>query len=524
MPTATSYSPRIAYLALAVLVIASLAAIPVFVRQRQTLPSFKEPDLLISLESPPGTSHQAMVRLSHQVMQDLQAVAGVHNVGVHVGRAIFGDEIVGINSSKLWVNIDAAADYDATLFKIQDVIAEYPGIQKSVQTYLKNRSDPIVLGLSAANANALTARVYGENLDVLKTQAESVRQVISSISGVANAQVILPVEEPTIEIAVDLAKAEKFGMKPGDVRRAAAILLSGLQVGSLFEDQKVFEVVVWSTPEKRQSITNIRELLIDTPRNGRVRLQDVADVRVASSPNVIHRESISPYVDVLFDAQGRSAASVAFDVQTALRGMQFPLEYHARVRGEFAEQEAAQQRILLAIVMAAIGIFLLLQAVCERWLLTLSMFLTLPSALAGGLLVAMLLGNDLSSLGILAGLIAVLVIATRHGVMTISHMHHLQREDRDNFGQALILQGARERVVPILATTFAMLALLLPFIFFGNRPGLEIVRQIALIVVGGLVSSALFNLFVVPALYLRFGRIVEVSEWMSENVVPLPSK
>ena len=125
------------------------------------------------------------------------------------------------------------------------------------------------------------------------------------VNGVADPQLALPVEEPTVEIEVDLAKAERYGIKPGDVRRAAATMLSGLQVGMLFEDQKVFDVVVWSTPETRQSLTNIRELLIDTPGGGRVRLQDVADVRVASSPNVIHRESISPYIDVTFTAQCR---------------------------------------------------------------------------------------------------------------------------------------------------------------------------------------------------------------------------
>lgn len=522
MPNTDSYSPRLAYVVLVALVIASLAAIPVFARQRQTLPNFKEPDLLISLEGAPGMSHPAMVRITNQAMQELQKIAGVRNIGVHIGRAIFGDEIVGVNSAKIWVNIDSAADYNTTLFNIQEVIAGYAGLQQSVQTYLKNRSDQIVLGSSANNT--LVARVFGENIDVLKTQAENVRQAISVVDGVANAQVKLPVEEPTVEIAVDLAKAQQYGVKPGDVRRAAAILLSGLQVGSLFEDQKVFDIVVWSLPEKRQSLTHIRELLIDTPRGGRVRLQDVADVRIASSPNVIQRESISPYVDVSFEAQGRNVASVATDVEMALKGMRFPLEYHARVLGDFAAHEAAQQRIGLTVLMVAIGILLLLQTVCERWPLTWLVFLTLPLSLAGSWLITMLMNNEMSALSILAGMLAVFGITARHAVMTINLMHHLQREDRDHFGPALIMQGARERIVPILASTLSIFAALLPFVVFGDRPGIEIVRQISLVVIGGLISSTLFNLFIIPALYLRFGRITETVEWMSEKFEPLTSE
>jgi Cu/Ag efflux pump CusA len=452
----------------------------------------------------------------------MQKIAGVRNVGAHIGRAIFGDEIVGVNSAKIWVNIDSAADYNTTLFNIQEVIAGYAGLQQNVQTYLKNRSDQIVLGSSSNNT--LVARVFGENLDVLKTQAEIVKQAISVVDGVANAQVKLPVEEPAVEIAVDLAKAQQNGIKPGDVRRAAAILLSGLQVGSLFEDQKVFDVVVWSLPEKRQSLTNIHELLIDSPRGGRLRLQDVADVRIASSPNVIQRESISPYVDVSFEAQGRNVALVAADVEMALKGMRFPLEYHARVLGDFADQEAAQQRIWLTVFMVAIGILLLLQTVCERWSLSWLLFLTLPLSLAGSWLITLLMNNEMSALSILAGLLAVLGIAVRQAVMTINFMHHLQREDRDHFGPALIMQGARERVVPILASTLTIFAALLPFVIFGDRPGIEIVRQISLVVIGGLITASLFNLFVVPALYLRFGRITETEEWMSEKLEPLTSE
>ena len=191
-------------------------------------------------------------------------------------------------------------------------------------------------------------RVYGEDLEVLRSEAEKVRQALAGIDGVVDSHVVLPLRSPRLEIEVDLAAAQRYGVKPGDVRRAAATLLSGLQVGSLFEEQKVFDVVVWSTPETRESLTDIRDLLIDTPGGGHVRLGEVADVRIASSPTVIRREAVSPYLDVRFNVQGRMLSAVANDVKAPIQNFTFPLEYHAEVLGDYAARQAAQQRILIA--------------------------------------------------------------------------------------------------------------------------------------------------------------------------------
>ncbi len=177
---------------------------------------------------------------------------------------------------------------------------------------------------------------------------EKVQQTIAGVNGVTNAQALLPLEEPTVEIEVDLAAAQRFGVKPGDVRRAAATLLSGLNVGSLFEEQKVFDVVVWSKPEKRQSLSDINNLLIDTPGGGHVRLGEVAAVRIAPAPTVINREAISPYLDVVFNINGRNVSTVLSDVQTAMQNYPFPLEYHAEIQQDYLTQQSTQEGILLA--------------------------------------------------------------------------------------------------------------------------------------------------------------------------------
>jgi Cu/Ag efflux pump CusA len=330
-----------------------------------------------------------------------------------------------------------------------------------------------------------------------------VRQTVVGVDGVVNAQALLPLEEPKVEIEVDLAAAQRFGVKPGDVRRAAATLLSGLNVGSLFEEQKVFDVVVWSKPEMRQSLSDIKNLLIDTPGGGHVRLGEVAAVRIAPAPTVINREAISPYLDVVFGISGRNVNAVLSDVESAMQSYPFPLEYHAEVQQDYLTQQNTQEGVLLSGIIVAIGIFLLLQAASASWRMALATFLTLPAMLVGGLLAAFLGGSTISSVS-LFGLYAVLGLGVRNGILLIRHYHHLER-DGETFSSDLVLLGSGERLMPMIMTTLATGLALLPFVVFGNIPGYEVARPIASVILGGLVTLTLVNLFVLPTLYLRHG-------------------
>lgn len=495
------HKPYLMYAAVVVLIAVGLVALP-FLQPKQLLPSFNEPYILIQLDGAPGTSHTAMSRIVARASTELRSIPGVQEVGAHVGRAVFGDQVVGINSAQLWVKVDPLANYDTTVAAIQETVDGYAGLEREVKTYLQQTLSP-----ASASANeGLTVRVFGEDHEVLRAEAEKVRQALAGISGVADSQVALPPEEPTLEIEVDLAAAQTHGIKPGDVRRAAAILLSGLQVGALFEEQKVFDVVVWGTPEVRQSLTNIRELLIEAP-TGYVRLGDVAKVQIVPAPAIIRREAISPYLDVTFTVQGREASAVMRDIATTLQNFTFPLEYHAVLLNESDAQQATQQLILLATLIAVIGIFLLLQASTDSWRLAVAAFVALLSALAGGALTALTIGGPLS-VSALFGFFAVLGIAARHSVLLINHYRRLQQAG-EAFGPALVLRGARERLAAMVMTTLTTGAALLPFVLFGNIPGHEVVSPIAIVILGGLVTSTVVNLFIMPTLYLRFGARLE---------------
>jgi Cu/Ag efflux pump CusA len=441
-----------------------------------------------------------MYRIMSQASRELRAIPGVHNVGAHVGRAVTGDQVVGINSGELWVSLDPAADSGATTAAIQQVVEGYPGLFRAVQDY---RPERIGEALTRADQD-IVVRVYGYDLGLLRAKAQEVQQAMSRIDGVVDARADLQAEEPEVEIEVDLAAAERFGIKPGDVRRAATTLLSGLQVGNLFEDQKVFDVVVWGTPEIRSSLTNIRNLLIDIPGGGHVHLRHVAEVRIAPAPVMIKRDSVSRFIDVGARVSGRDLESVAADIKRRLRDVEFPLEYHAEVLGVSAQQQAGQQQLLGVLAIVVIGMFLLLQAAFGSWRLATLAFLTLPSALAGGVLAA-LAGGGILSLGSLFGFLAMLGVAARNGILLIKRYQQLERYEGETFGLDLVLRGTRERLTPILTTALAIGLILAPLLFFGAVPGLELLYPMAVVILGGLVASTALNLFVLPALYLRFG-------------------
>ena len=308
-----------------------------------------------------------------------------------------------------------------------------------------------------------------------------------------------------IDIETNLSEALHYGIKPGDVRRAEAALVQGIQVGSIFRKQKVFDVVVLGVPSVRQNEASVRNLLIDTPDGGHVRLGEVADVRTGSAPTVIKRDAVERYVDVKADVSGRGLGAVAGDVKARLaKNVGFPLEYHAEVRQESTNQQINLAAIVGFGVVAVIASFLLLQAALRSWRLAGLVFLTLPVALAGGALAALIDGTALP-LGAMIAFLAILSIAARNGIMLIYNCQRLRTGAGQAFGTALVRRGAGERLTPVLTSASALALVALPFVIMGNVAGLEIVHPMAIVMLGGLITTTLLSLFMLPVLYLRFG-------------------
>jgi CzcA family heavy metal efflux pump len=495
----TLRAPSLAYGTAGGIVLAGLLVTP-FLGQ-ELLPSFKERDFLMHWITKPGTSHPEMWRITAQACNELMSIPGVRNCGSHIGQAMSADEPYGIYFTENWISVDPSVDYDKTLAAVQETVDGYPGLVRDVQTYLKERIREVLTGSS----DTVVIRIYGQELEVLREKADEVLAALEGIEGIADLKKELHMETPQVEIEVDLAKAQQYGLKPGDIRRASAFLLQGEEVGDIFIGGKTYDVNVWSTPATRHSLSDIQNLLIDTPDGGRVRLADVADIRIVPVPNVIEREGQSRKIDVSANVKGRDLGSVAEDVEETLNKIEFPLGYHFEIKGEFAERQAAQRSLLMAGAIAVIAIFFLLYTSFGTWRPTILTFFTLPWALVGGVLTAYLTGGILS-LGSLVGLLTILGIATRNGIMMISHFQHLEEEEGEPFGPALVLRGARERIAPIMMTALTTGLALVPLVIAGNIPGQEIEYPMAIVILGGLVTSTLLNLLVVPMLYLRFGK------------------
>ncbi|MGC5020696.1 efflux RND transporter permease subunit [Micromonospora sp. DT47] len=465
-------------------------------------PAFKERDFLMHWVLQPGASREESVRIAIQASKELRAIPGVRNFGAHIGQGTLSDEVVGMNFGENWISIDPNVDYDKTVAEVQKVVDGYPGLQRDVQTYLKERTKEVLTGSS----DAIIIRIAGDDLDVLREKANEVKDLIAGVDGIIEEHVTLQTSIPQVHVEVDLAKAARYGIKPGDVRRTAATFIASEEAGDIWRNGKNTEVHVWSVPQARHSIESVRNLLMDAADGRKIPIGELAEVKVVPTPNQILRENGSRYINVGANvAAGKALGDVAAEVERRLATVDFPPGYHPQLLGEYKEATSAQDRLLLFAGVAVIGILFLLTTAFNSWRLAFLVLLTLPMALVGGILAAYL-GGGILSLGSLVGFFTVLGIAARNGILMINHFQHLEREESEQFGRGLVLRGAKERLSPILMTSLATGLALVPLVIAGSRPGHEIEHPMAVVILGGLVTSTLLNLFVLPSLYLRFGR------------------
>jgi CzcA family heavy metal efflux pump len=491
--------PAAAYLTVGIITLAGIIAWP-FLGQ-ELLPEFKERDVLMHWVTTPGTSLPEMVRVTTRVANEILEIPGIKHTGAHIGQALIMEEVAGSNFGENWISVDPDADFDKAMEDVEAVAHNYPGLYRDVQTYLAERVEEVLAGAP----DDIVIRIYGQDLDVLKAKADEIKDAIADVEGISDLHVDLQEKIPQIEVTTNMEAAQRYGIKPGDVRRAAATIIAGNEVGDVFYGDRAYDVQVWGTPNTRQSAASVGELLIDAPGGDHVQLKDVADITIKPSPNIITRENFRRRIDVGLNARSRDLASVVGDVKKRLAGIQFPLEYNAEILGKYAESQNAKREVLVYSLAAAIGIVLLLQVVFSSWRLAILSFVTLPSALVGGIL-ALFLGNGIVSLGALVGFLTVFGIAARNTILLIHHCQHLEKYEGETFGSKLVLRGAKERLAPILMTAATAGLGLVPLVIVGDVPGQEIVLPTAIVILGGLVTSTLLTLFVVPSLYLRFGR------------------
>jgi Cu/Ag efflux pump CusA len=504
--------------ALAVVGVLGLAAASQLIGNRPVVPTMPDRTLLVQWDTMAGTSNDEVRRIASKASDELRALPGVAGVGGHIGRAISADQVVGNSSAELWVSIAQGANFGETEKAVREVVQGYPGIAHNVMNYSQQR----IGELRSTMEPGFAVRVYGTEMPILREKAEEVRKALENINGVKNPTINATAKTPIVEIEVNLEAAHRVGIKPGDARRAAAALMQGIVVGNLFEQQKVFEVVVRGAVDVRDDLTSIRELLLDTPSGGHVQLGEIAAVRLVPNEVVILHDDTSRRIDVVADVSGRPLADVQRDIDAAVKQIEFPLEYHAEIPAKYSELQAADTLLLWLGAAALIGVLLLLQLMVRSWKLALAVFLSLPAALAGAALAAWIGSASMSWIALTA-FAAVLAIAARNTALLSTRVDELWRSAPETSHAQIVLMAAGERVSPVLKASLITVLVLIPPAIIGGTVGQTILAPMALIIAGGIVTTTLVGLLVLPLLTLWFGPRTAPDEWSEvyESEIPV---
>ncbi len=460
----------------------------------QLMPKFRETDFLMHWVEKPGIGIDAMDRVTLRASEEMMAVDGVLNFGSHIGRATVADEVVGPNFTELWISIDDTKDYDKTVAQVQEIVDGYPGLYRDLLTYLTERIKEVLTGTSAS----IVVRVFGPEMDELRSTANLVAAQIKPIEGVTTLKVEPQVLVPQISVHMRPEAASQFSLTPGALMRSVTTLVNGMQVGEIYKDQNIFGVIVRGETSLHSDLRTLSELMIDTPAGGQVPLGTVADLSIVPAPNEIKREAASRRIDITCNVDGRDLASVATDIERAvLANVSFKTGYHPEFLGEYAEAKASRNRLLLLSLASICAIAVILYIDFQSWKLVGIILCTLPLALLGGVLGVHASGGILS-LGSLVGFVTVLGIAARNAIILISHYRHLATEEGLSDRLELVMRGAEERLAPIMMTALTTGLALVPLVVTGEIPGQEIEYPLGLVILFGLITATLVNLIILP--------------------------
>lgn len=461
------------------------------------LPEFRESNFVVLMAGKPDSSLVEAERTGKLIYDRLAAFPGVESVAQQIGRAELSEDTWGPNVSEIWVELDEDIDYENLLSAVRDDLEDVPGLVFEIKPFLRERIDETLTGATAD----VVIRVAGPDLAELRAIAQKIHDAIEDVAGLEDLRVEQQVAVPQLEILSRPAELARFGVTAGELNQTVRTLLAGAHVGQIYDQDRVFDVVVRAPPAARSNAAAIGELLVDLPTNEKVPLRALADINLVDSPNAINREGASRRTQITFNVEGRDLSAVVAEIRDRIERQVEPLPagYHMEFAGEYAARMEAVARLVLFGGLSLVGIFALLYLDFRSVRQALLVMLSVPLAGIGGVFAVAATGGSVS-LGTLVGFVTLFGIAVRNGILLISHFQHLAAIDGMPWGPALIVRGATERLAPILMTSAATGLALLPLIVAGNRPGHEIEFPMAVVIVGGLTSSVLLTLGLLPVL------------------------
>lgn len=473
---------------------------------RTFLPDFNEGALTISAVTLPGTSLAESDRLGQRVEQALLSFPEVASTARRTGRAELDEHAQDVNAAEIDVRL-AMKDRSKEDFlsALRKELTSIPGMVITIGQPISHRIDHM---LSGTRAN-IAIKLFGDDLSQLRASAEDIRKVMAKVEGVVDLSIEQQVDIPQLALTFDREKIARYGLRSGALAEIIETAYAGHKVTQVLDNQRTYDVLVRYRDDQRADLEAIRNTVVDTPVGAKVPLKMLADIREDSGPNLITRENVQRKIVVMANVSDRDLRGVIDDIAAGIeREVKLPQGYYVVYGGQFESEREATRTISLLGAFVVAGIFLLLFLAFKSAKTALLIMVNLPLALIGGVVAVFLTGGILS-VASLVGFITLFGIATRNGIMMISHFEHLRQVEGASLEEA-VMRGSLERLSPILMTALCAGLALIPLVLAGGEPGNEIQAPMGVVILGGLLSSTALNMLVVPALYARvMGRRAE---------------
>ncbi len=462
------------------------------------LPEFNEGALTVSVVTVPGTSLQESSDIGRRVEQILLANAAVANTDRRQGRAELDEHAQGVNAAEIDVTLKKEIDKEVLFEELRNEFSALPGTSITIGQPIGHRIDHM---LSGTRAN-IAVKIFGADLYQLRLVGAQVRDVMQGIPGVADLQLEQQMDVPQLRISADRTALAQYGMSVGHLAEAIDVAFNGEAVSQVLEDGKSFDLVVRFPEELRSGADAISNVMFNTPTGQQVPLSQLASVSVDRGPNTISRENVQRKIVVQANVAGRDLGSVVSDIRAAVgEKVSLPSGYHVEYGGQFEAQEESVRTLSALSLLSLAAILLILYAEFRSTRTAVLVMANLPLALIGGV-AAVLLTGRVVSIASLVGFVTLFGIATRNGILLVSHYRQLLAEGVP-FREAVV-RGSIERLSPILMTALTAGLALVPLALGGGKPGNELQTPMAIVILGGLLSSVMLNMVVLPALFWQF--------------------
>ncbi len=475
-----------------------LVALSVPFFPRAFLPPFNEGTLTLSLMLNPGTSLAESNRIGTLAEELIQQVPEVTQVGRRTGRAELDEHAEGVHSSEMDVDLKPSdRSRDAIIADIRARLATLPAVS-SIGQPISHRLDHLLSGVRAQ----IALKVYGDDLDTLRALATQLRERLAKIPGVTDLQIEKQVLIPQVKIHLDYAQAARYGVAPGNLLRSLEQMIEGEKITQIVEGNRRFDLLV-RLPEDARGPQALANLLIETP-GGFVPLSKIARVEESEGPNQVSRENSRRRIVLSANTDGRDMAQVIADIRAELAAKPLPQGYFTALEGQFQAQEQAAKLITALALVSLTMIFMVLYSRYRSTRLVLIIMGNIPLALVGSVIALWISGQPLS-VAALVGFITLTGIATRNGILKISHYINLCAFEGETFGRDMIVRGSLERLTPVLMTALVAAFALLPLLLSADAPGKEVLHPVAVVIFGGLVSSTLLDTVLTPLMFWLWG-------------------